>query len=219
MNVNRLKLTLDNLIYNCIVKKNESVEVILPRGVINQTIFTSKDGKDKSVVISPAEQIELRIFFTIKTATAPDLTITCESKKTKIYGADVKLLPKTYQILSFITSDGGNTWLVKNSEISQTTSDAVTIVNGKPGPTVVLTAEDIKLSQPISEGQQIHSIQEQFQIVDQSFVEMKQTIVNMESTITENVTNEIITLLPTQVETTINNMINNDDFKIIAENI
>lgn len=213
MNVNRLKLTLDNLTYNCIVKKNESIEVILPRGVINQTVFTSKDGKDKSVVISPAEQIELRIFFTIKTTTAPDLTITCESKKTKIFGSNTTLLPKTYQVLSFITSDGGNTWLVKNSEASSGSStEAVTVVNDKTGPTVVLTADDIKLSEPVSEGQPVVSIQEQFKIVNQSIVTMKQTIV-------KEVTDEVITILPTQVETTINNMINNDEFKITAETI
>lgn len=213
MNVNRLKLTLDNLTYNCIVKKNESIEVVLPRGVPNQTTYTSKDSKEKSVIVSPAEQIELKIFFTVKTATAPKLTIISESKKTKIFGSNTTLLPKIYQVLSFITSDGGNTWLVKNSEASNGSStEAVTVVNGKTGPTVVLTAEDIKLSEPVSEGQPVVSIQEQFKIVNQSIVTMKQTIV-------KEVTDEIITILPTQVETTINSMINNDEFKITVETI
>lgn len=199
--VNKLRFTLDNLVYNCVVKEDEDVEIILPCRTPNKITYTSKQTKEKSIILTATNQIKIRVYFDIKTS-SPKITIKGESSKTNIlYSGNVQNITKGKYFMQFVTTDGGLIWYVNQQKYGDNTggdtpvipTDAVTSVNGKVGSTIVLDASDIKLAAPIEQGQKIVSIQEQFNNVNQK-------IVSMEQTITNKITGEVVKILPDMIQ-------------------
>lgn len=206
-NVNKLKFTLDNIIYNCIVKDNEDIQIILPMRVPTATVYIAKATKEKSVVLSPTERIEIVIYFNVIADTIPTIEITGECKESKIsFSGDISVLsPKSKTAIHFVTTDGGRNWLISQQIFGDgfKPTDAVMFVNGKSGNTIVLTANDIMLSDPI-EGNTIISIQKQLERFN-----------NKLNNIKSEVTNEMIELVPDIVDNALSGMtINAEAYKI-----
>lgn len=191
---NKLSFTLDNIIYNCTSKGNDDIEIVLPRKTPTSTEYNSKFTNEKSTIIEPAVQIEIKLFLTLKSF-IPKLYIHGEkNKKSKItYASQIELQAGTINILTFTTTDGGSTWLVNSTAYSKTPSpgpsgDAVMSVNNKKGPTIVLDGSDIHLN-----GSQGPTIIEQFQAVENKIIDLKQTIVS-------DVTGDVVTMLPDMIK-------------------
>lgn len=197
-NVNKLKFTLDNIIYNCIVKDDENIQIILPMRVPTSTIYIAKATKEKSVVLSPTEKIEIVIYFNVIASTIPTIEIIGECKESKInFAGDVSVLsPKSKTAIHFVTTDGGRNWLISQQIFGDgfKPTDAVMSVNGKSGNTIVLTAKDIMLSDPI-EGDTIISVQEQLE-------NFNNKLENIES----EVTDDIIELVPDIIDNALSGM-------------
>lgn len=201
---NKLNFTLDNIIYNCTSKGKDDIEIILPRKVPTTTEYSSKYSKEKSVVLEPAVQIEIKLFLTVETSTVPKIYIHGEDKKSKInYATKLELQAKTINLLTFTTTDGGQNWLVTPVIYSKSPtimpSEVVTTVNNKKGPTIVLDANDIHLN-----GDTGPTIIQQFEAVENKIVDLKQTIVS-------EVTGDVAEILPDMINLQIQNT------KIVAE--
>lgn len=201
---NKLNFTLDNIIYNCTSKGKDDIEIILPRKVPTTIEYNSKYSKEKSVVLEPAVQIEIKLFLSVETSTIPKVYIHGEDKKSKInYATKLELQAKTINLLTFTTTDGGQNWLVTPTIYSKNPSivpsEVVTTVNNKKGPTIILDANDIHLS-----GDTGPTIIQQFDAVETKIIDLKQTIVS-------EVTGDIAEVLPDMINLQIQNT------KIVAE--
>lgn len=201
---NKLKFTLDNIIYNSTSNGKEDIEVILPMRTPTQTAYKSKYTKEKSVVISAAVQIRIKLFLTLTTNKIPEILIHSESSKATIeYSNAINLQANTVNLLTFTTVDGGAKWLVDFQAYSNSfvPGNTVVTVNSKPGPNVILDASDIYLH-----GEKGPTIVDQFQTVDNK-------ITALEKTITSDVTSEVVSILPGMIKIEI------EDTEIIAETI
>lgn len=111
----QFKFSTNNAVYNCIVSNSDiDIEFLLPRGMPNQTPYTMKNIKGTDVVLLPADQLRFKIYLTVLTDEAPNVKITCDKEST-VYGADVVIEPNACQLMSFVSSDGGDTWSVVNN--------------------------------------------------------------------------------------------------------
>lgn len=111
----QFKFSTNNSVYNCIVSNsNTDIEFLLPRGIPNQTPYTMKNIKGTDVVLLPADQLRFKVYLTVLTDKAPKVKITCDKDST-VYGADVVIEPNACQLMSFVSSDGGDTWSVVNN--------------------------------------------------------------------------------------------------------
>ena len=201
---NKLKFTLDNIIYNSTSNGKEDIEVILPMRTPTQTAYKSKYTKEKSVVISAAVQIRIKLFLTLTTNKIPEILIHSESSKATIeYSNAINLQANTVNLLTFTTVDGGAKWLVDFQAYSNSfvPGNTVVTVNSKPGPNVILDASDIYLH-----GEKGPTIVDQFQTVDNK-------ITALEKTIASDVTSEVVSILPGMIKIEI------EDTEIIAETI
>lgn len=201
---NKLKFTLDNIIYNSTSNGKEDIEVILPMRTPTQTAYKSKYTKEKSVVISAAVQIRIKLFLTLTTDKIPEILIHSESSKATIeYSNAINLQANTVNLLTFTTVDGGAKWLVDFQAYSNSfvPGNTVVTVNSKPGPNVILDASDIYLH-----GEKGPTIVDQFQTVDNK-------ITALEKTIASDVTSEVVSILPGMIKIEI------EDTEIIAETI
>lgn len=201
---NKLKFTLDNIIYNSTSNGKEDIEVILPMRTPTQTAYKSKYTKEKSVVISAAVQIRIKLFLTLTTDKIPEILIHSESSKATIeYSNAINLQANTVNLLTFTTVDGGAKWLVDFQAYSNSfvPGNTVVTVNSKPGPNVILDASDIYLH-----GEKGPTIVDQFQTIDNK-------ITALEKTIASDVTSEVVSILPGMIKIEI------EDTEIIAETI
>lgn len=204
---NKLSFTLDNIIYNCTSKGKDDIEIVLPRKTPTVTEYNSKFTAEKSTVIQPAVQIEIKLFLTLNSF-IPKLYIHGErnNKPKIIYSNQIELQASTTNLLTFTTTDGGSTWLVNCTSYSKTPSpgpsgDVVTSVNNKKGPTIVLDGDDIHLN-----GSTGPTIVEQFNAVETKIINLKQTIVS-------EVTGDVVTMLPDLIKVEVQGT------EIIAEKI
>lgn len=133
--MNKINLTLDNLVYNLIVKSSEDLVFILPLKVPNDEI----KAKDKNVFV-PAIETTLKVF--VKTDVDPIPEVKFEGQKDIqkiITTGSFKLLPDSLLAVTFTTIDGGLTWLVNScNAASQTAEGAETIA--KNAETLATTA-------------------------------------------------------------------------------
>lgn len=196
MSVNKIKFTLDNLIYNCTIKDDNDIQIILPRRTPNKAVYNSKNKKEKSVVITATEQVKIKVFIFVATENIPKINIKGEDNKVKLfYSNEINLLPKTQSILTFTTTDGGLSWLISFANYDKDgnvplPSDAVLSVNGKSGPHIILDASDID----ITSGPTIISLDEKIQQIEDEL-------------------GNLVTILPGMIELKIG------ETKIIAETI
>lgn len=201
---NKLKFTLDNIIYNSTSNGKEDIEVILPMRTPTQTAYKSKYTKEKSVVISAAVQIRIKLFLTLTTDKIPEILIHSESSKATIeYSNAINLQANTVNLLTFTTVDGGAKWLIDFQAYSNSfvPGGTVVTVNSKSGPNIILDASDIHLH-----GEKGPTIVDQFQTVDNKITTLKTTIAS-------DVTSEVVSILPGMIKTEIK------DTEIIAETI
>lgn len=204
MGSNKIKFTLDNIIYNCTSKDDSLIEIILPRRTPTTTEHKSLYSKEKSVTLSPTVQIEIKMFLTVL-GKIPKLLIQGESKKSKIIFANsIDIKANSTNQLRFTTIDGGSTWLVELTTFysKQPPSETSIIsINGQTGPTVVLDSTNIYLN-----GDKGPTISEQF-------TNINNTIISMKETVKSDVTKDIVTILPDMIR------IEMKDSEIIAEKI
>lgn len=168
----KLSFTLDNIIYNYTFKSKNDIEIILPS---KTSIKTS--NKNSTIVIQPTVQIEIKLFITLDSEYIPQVYIHSKNKKSNIVFANkVILKANNINLLVFTTTDGGDNWLVTPTNYSTTPSvkpnDAVTIVNNKTGPIVILDSNDIYLN-----GNKGPTIAKQFENIEGIIVNMKDDIV------------------------------------------
>lgn len=126
MSTQTFNLNTNNSIYNCVVLDNKTdIEFKLPYGMPNQAdyILAAAKYSKKDVVLFAAEQIRIKIYLTVLSKEAPSVSITSDSK-VPVYGGDVKIEPEAVQLLSFVSSDGGNTWNVVNNVYGKVDTDA-----------------------------------------------------------------------------------------------
>ena len=196
MSVNKLKFTLDNLIYNCVVKEDEDLEFILPRRTPSKATYTSKTRQEKSVILSATEQIKIKVFVTVRTRKVPKIIIKGEDRYVKIaYATKLSLEPNSQTIISFTTTNGGTNWLVSQenyyiSNVPEPPTNIVTSVNGQTGQ-VIIDATNINLKQ--NPGQPIITVQEQFEKVEQQIITLEETVVS-------DVTGDIVKILPDMIK-------------------
>lgn len=206
MSYNVLKFTLDNIIYNCTSKGNEDIEIVLPRRTPASTTYASAYSKDKSTVLEPAVQIQIKLVLTVTTSKVPKLYIHGEDKKSKVsFSNTLEIQGNSNNILTFTTTNGGSLWLVSRTSFEKIpptpTEEPVTTVNGLKGPTIVLDGNNIRMN-----NMQGPTIVEQFEAVDNK-------IINLEQTIVSEVTKDVSTVLPDMIKLQIK------DSEIIAEKI
>lgn len=202
---NKLKFTLDNIIYNCNAKDEDVIEMILPKRTPTSTEYKSKYSKEKSTILKPVVQIEIKVFLTVSKK-VPKLYIHGETSKSKIiYANSLDVQPNSTNQLVFTTTDGGNTWLVKfatfYSKIPEPQTNVITSVNGEKGPDIVLDSTKIHIQNNTGP-----TILDKFNEVDTKIIELKNTIKS-------EVTGDIVTILPNLIEVQIK------ETKIIAEKI
>lgn len=206
MSYNVLKFTLDNIIYNCTSKGNEDIEIVLPRRTPTSTTYSSVYSKDKSTVIEPAVQIQIKLILNVTTSKVPKLYIHGEDKKAKVsFSNTLEIQGNSNNILTFTTTNGGSLWLVSRTSFEKVpptpTEEPITAVNGLKGPTIVLDGNNIRMN-----NDQGPTIVEQFEAVDNK-------IINLEQTIVSEVTKDVSTVLPDMIKLQIK------DSEIIAEKI
>nr|CAI9751289.1 hypothetical protein DGKKSRWO_DGKKSRWO_CDS_0024 [uncultured phage]CAI9752145.1 hypothetical protein CVNMHQAP_CVNMHQAP_CDS_0024 [uncultured phage] len=117
-----IDLTLDNLTYSCVVNKDDvNLVITLPKGVTSQSMNKVKDVYTKS-----AEQIEIKLFIFVNAAAVPSIIVRSNKQDVKIYGgSSIALQPNTCQMVSFVTPDGGNTWVVSGSSFAELELDEI----------------------------------------------------------------------------------------------
>lgn len=205
MSLNKLNLTLDNIIYNCVSRGKDDIEIILPQRTPSEKTYYSEFTKEKSVILSPVVQVEIKLFLTMSSSYVPQVYIHGENKKVKVkYANTLQVQSNAVNLLVFTTTDGGTTWLVNSSVYSknpESPTEVVTSVNNKKGPTIVLDASDIHM-----DGEKGPTIKQQFDAVETR-------IVTLQETVTSDVTNEISTKLPDMIKVQIG------DTEIVAESI
>lgn len=205
MSLNKLNLTLDNIIYNCVSKGKDDIEIILPQRTPSEKTYYSEFTKEKSVILSPVVQVEIKLFLTMSSSYIPQVYIHGENKKVKVkYANTLQVQSNAVNLLVFTTTDGGTTWLVNSSVYNknpESPTEAVTSVNNKKGPIIVLDASDIHM-----DGEKGPTIKQQFDAVETK-------IVTLQETVTSDVTNEISTKLPDMIKVQIG------DTEIVAESI
>lgn len=215
MSVQKLNFTLENITYNAVVKGNDDIEVVLPRKEPSVIEYNDKFTKNKSVVIQPAVQVVIKVFLTVKKKCTPKLNVHGEDNKAMINFANVpKSLPADSRLLlTFSTIDGGNTWLVQYQRfvVDPTSGDlvdapGVSSINGVPNVSgdVTLDASDIKMSKTNPNSP---TIIEQVEATQQEIVVLKTTVTN-------EVTKEVVQVLPDAIKTVVN-----DEVEIIAEKV
>lgn len=204
----KLSFTLDSIIYRCDSSGKDDIEVILPHKAPNVKEYKSKFTNERSTIIQPAVQVEIKVFLTLTTNKIPKLYIHGADKKSKInYASKIELQANTINLLTFTTTNGGSDWLVKNTPYSKNptdpvSGDAVTSVNNKKGPTIILDGSDIHLA-----GSTGPTIVQQFNTVETRITKLQETIKS-------DVTNEIVSILPGEIKIAIEN-----DTEIVAEKI
>lgn len=205
MSLNKLDLTLDNIIYNCVSRGKDDIEIILPQRTPSEKTYYSEFTKEKSVILSPVVQVEIKLFLTMSSSYIPQVYIHGENKKVKVkYANTLQVQSNAVNLLVFTTTDGGTTWLVNSSVYSknpESPTEAVTLVNNKKGPIIVLDASDIHM-----DGEKGPTIKQQFDAVETK-------IVTLQETVTSDVTNEISTKLHNMIKVQIG------DTEIVAESI
>lgn len=205
----KLSFTLDSIIYRCDSSGKDDIEIILPRKAPDVNEYKSKFTNERSTVIQPAVQVEIKVFLTLTTNKIPKLYIHGADKKSKInYASKIELQANTINLLTFATTNGGSDWLVKNTPYSKNpadltpgSKDAVTSVNNKKGPTIILDGSDIHLA-----GNTGPTIVQQFNVVENKIVKLQETIKS-------DVTNEVASVLPNEIRIAM------EDTEIIAETI
>lgn len=205
MSLNKLNLTLDNIIYNCVSRGKDDIEIILPQRTPSEKTYYSEFTKEKSVILSPVVQVEIKLFLTMSSSYIPQVYIHGENKKVKVkYANTLQVQSNAVNLLVFTTTDGGTTWLVNSSVYSknpESPTEAVTSVNNKKGSIIVLDASDIHM-----DGEKGPTIKQQLDAVETK-------IVTLQETVTSDVTNEISTKLPDMIKVQIG------DTEIVAESI
>lgn len=198
-----LNFTLDNIIYNCTSKGDEDIEIVLPRRTPTSKTYSSAYSKNKSTVLEPAVQVQIKLILAVTTSKVPKLYIHGEDKKAKVnFSNSLEIQGNSNNILTFTTTNGGTLWLVSRTSFGSTPSkEPVTNINGLTGPNIVLDGNNIKLNNT-----QGPTIVEQFEAVDNK-------IVNLEQTIVSEVTKDISVVLPDMIKLQVK------DSEIIAEKI
>lgn len=201
----RIKFTLDNLIYNSISKGKDDIEIILPRGTpTTSSTYSSKYTQESSTLVKAVDQIKIKLFLTTSDV-IPKLYIRGESSKSKLsYANALEIIANAINLITFTTTDGGTTWLISSSAFTKTpesSSNIVREVNGMQGPTIIVDAENIHMKG--NEGSTISS----------TITEVKHEIITLKETVVSEVTNDVVQVLPDMIKLQIN------DTEIIAEKI
>lgn len=201
----RIKFTLDNLIYNSISKGKDDIEIILPRGTpTTSSTYSSKYTQESSTLVKAVDQIKIKLFLTTSDV-IPKLYIRGESSKSKLsYANALEIIANAINLITFTTTDGGTTWLISSSAFTKTpesSSNIVREVNGMQGPTIIVDAENIHMKG--NEGPTISS----------TITEVKHEIITLKETVVSEVTNDVVQVLPDMIKLQIN------DTEIIAEKI
>lgn len=201
----KIKFTLDNLIYNSVSKGKDDIEIILPRGTpTTSSTYNSKYTQESSTLIKAVDQIKIKLFLTTSDV-APRLYIHGESSKSKLnYANALEISTNAVNLITFTTTDGGTTWLISSSAFTKTpesSSNIVREVNGMQGPTIIVDAENIHMKG--NEGPTISN----------TITEVKHEIVTLKETVASEVTNDVVQVLPDMIKLQI------DDTEIIAEKI
>lgn len=203
---NKFDFTLDSIIYSCDSDGKDDILINLPKGTPNEILtFKANQTDEKSTILVPTDQVEIKLFLTVATEKIPKVVIRSAKHSTVQYANTLDIQPKAMNLLTFITSDGGASWLVKNqvystSPTSPPISGGITDINGDKGPSVILDASNIHLSGLTGPTiiQQLNDIQE--------------SINQMEVTITSDVLDEVVKILPDKIQ-----MIVKNDTEIVAE--
>lgn len=145
-----------NYSYSTIVgDKPNDITVVLPRRIPNI--------EDKSV-LQIADQIIITLFVKIKSSELPNIEVIGKNKETNIQlSNNINLELNTTTIIKFTTINGGLDWFVCSNYYPG--DDAVTYVNGIPGPIIVLDTNDIYL-----DGSEGTTIKDKFNQIDNLLV-------------------------------------------------
>ena len=134
---NEVRLSLENLTYNLIVNNSEELQFILPRRVPTAEI-TEKEQN----VFMPANQTEIAVYTKVVTTSAPTVSIISEDEGVDVtVSGSLELFPNSSCILSFITVDGGNSWIVSSSIASSETAEGAEEI-AKNAQQIAITANE-----------------------------------------------------------------------------
>ena len=117
--MSRVEFTLDNLIYELDVRSSEDLQLVLPK----KTCIRPLDYDGKKNYLSGADAIKFVVYLKMFADPVPEVTIVSRNEDVKIekHGSFVYEQGST-NVISFITTDGGNSWLVKSSSTDDLTS-------------------------------------------------------------------------------------------------
>ena len=193
---NKLEFTLDNIIYNTTIRENENLEIILPcKNSITKVCKSEYTNEKVNLVVEPVVQVKIKLFVVTKSF-VPDLYIHGEKKEARLnYTEKIQLKANTTTMLTFTTTNGGNDWLISSTEFSLNPQpqpgpggSSVESVNGQSG-VVILDAS------------QIHLKEDKGPTIVQQFENVEHQILNLETTIVSDVTDEVVTMLPGMIKT------------------
>lgn len=202
-----IKPSLESIIYNYYLIDEKELNIILPVRYpnIKQVIKMNKNSKSY-IENNNSTTVEITIFIQLK-ENIPKLNLICENKNSKIlYNNSINnFIKNTTNIFKFITNDGGNTWLAILNSYSDveipSPENAIVSINEKTGPVVILTGSDISLSNK-------NNI-----TIENKIISIENEIEDLSTTITNEITGEIVKILPDMIKTQIQNT------EIIAEKI
>lgn len=140
-----IPLTLDNLVYDLIIKEEESITFVLPHKTPNFKIANKNE-------FIPANEIEIKVYVSTNVEPLPEVTFVGQDESSKIItNGSFKLLPSSLMVITFSTTDGGAKWLVNSCSANSATAEgAETIaknaenvaVNADKNATAAVTAAE-----------------------------------------------------------------------------
>lgn len=183
--VNKMEFTLDNLSYKCVILDyTEEIQIVLPCSTLpdKTQIFKKQTKKKKeAIVVKSANTVKISVLFVNKTSGSPKVTLTSNSTESKIIG-NVVLKPNTNQIFEFMSANGGLNWFID----ALGKQDDETTINGKPGPNITISADDIKVSEDpdsVTVSENLIGLKTDIDSVGNDVNTLKETTANMQTTI------------------------------------
>lgn len=140
-----IPLTLDNLVYDLIIKEEEDITFILP----HKTPSFSAVNKNKFI---PANEVEIKVYVSTNVEPLPKVVFVGQDDNSKIVtNGSFELLPNSLMVITFSTTNGGATWLVNSCSANGATAEgaetiaknaeSVAVEASKSAETAVTTAE------------------------------------------------------------------------------
>lgn len=138
---NEIRFTLDNLTYTLVVNSSEELSFVLPRRIPSVAINETKKN-----VIKPAEQTTIKVFAKVQANPVPAISVISEDEDVKItITGSLELLPDSTSMITFTTTDGGNTWLISSSIAAAATAEEAEQI-AKNAQTIAVDAKTVATS-------------------------------------------------------------------------